>query len=39
LRRDKKKFTAVKARNRHHGISDAPRVKKANYPIEMQEIA
>jgi len=28
----------VKARNRHHGISDAPRVKKAKYPIEMQEV-
>ena len=39
LRRDKKRFTAVKARNRHHAIGDTPRVKKANYPIEMQEIA
>src|SRR6516162_494380 len=38
LRRDKKRFTAVKARNRHHAIGDTPRVKKANYPIEMQEI-
>jgi hypothetical protein len=39
LRRDKNKFAAVKARNRRHDVSDAPRVKKANYPIEMQEVA
>ena len=39
LRRDKNKFTAVKARSRRHEFHEVPRVKKANYPIEMQEVA
>jgi hypothetical protein len=39
LRRDKNKLAAVKARSRRHGISEVPRVKNLNYPVEMQEVA
>src|SRR5262249_10001973 len=38
LRRDKNRFAAVKARSRGHDFREVPRVKKAKYPIEMQEV-
>jgi hypothetical protein len=39
LRRDKKKFAAAKARGRRPDITAVPRVKNADYPVEMQEVA
>ncbi len=39
LRRDKKKFAAMKARGRRQDITAVPRVKNVNYPLEMQEVA
>jgi hypothetical protein len=39
LRRDKKKFAAVKARGRREDIVPAPRVKDINYQLVMQERA
>ena len=38
LRRDKKKFAAVKARGRRQDIAAVPRVKNVSYPLEMQEV-
>ena len=39
LRRDKNRFAAVKARSRRHDISEVPRLRNLNYPVEMQEVA
>lgn len=39
LRRDKKKFGAVRARIRRKDITAALRVRNANYPLELQEVA
>jgi hypothetical protein len=38
LKRDKKKFAAVKARGGRQGITAVPRVKNVNYPLEIQEV-
>jgi hypothetical protein len=38
LRRDKKKFAATKARRRRQDIAAAPRVRKVNYSLEMEEV-
>ena len=38
LRRDKKKFAAVKARGRRQDITAVPRVKNVNYSLEIQEV-
>jgi hypothetical protein len=38
LRRDKKKFAAVKARSRRQNVAAVPRVKNLSYPLEMQEV-
>jgi hypothetical protein len=39
LRRDKKKFAAVKTRSRRQDITAAPRVKNIRYQFPMQEMA
>jgi hypothetical protein len=39
LRRDKRKFAAVKARGRYQDIISVPRVKDAGYPPEMTGVA
>jgi hypothetical protein len=39
LRRDKKKFAAVKARGRRQDITAVPRVKSVKYAVEIQEVA
>jgi hypothetical protein len=38
LRRDKRKFAAVKARGRRQDIISVPRVKNAGYPLEMAAV-
>jgi hypothetical protein len=38
LRRDKKKFAATKARSHRQDITAVPRLKTANYSLEMEEV-
>ena len=38
LRRDKKKFVAVRARRGRQDITAVTRVKNVNYPLEIQEV-
>jgi hypothetical protein len=39
LRRDKRKFAAVKARGRRQDIMSVPRLKNVDYPLEMVAVA